>query len=434
MSLELYRRHSSQKCSSTDTVVCTNRRRPCPIWISGTKPDGTYVRESLKTRDWKHAEKIKRHWEEQGQRPTAPAGPVRVEDFRKRFIDNTKAEGKGHETVRKYEQLFKQMETFTANKGIRFVSEFDLPLLEEFRSTWPDGDLSKQKKQERLRKVFKYAYSHKMIERNAALDLGKIVVRPGQVVPFTDDEMVAIESAAKARIGDEGRTKEERERSKQAYALILLMRYSGLRISDATMLSLDKLVGNRLSLRTQKSGKDISVLLPPPVIEAMNTFKPVSNTHFFWDGAVTLKSLTNLYRDSYLAPVFKAAKLTGNPHPHQFRHTFASKLLSSGTSVENVAALLGNTPKIVWKHYAAWVKERQEALDEAVLIANGYHHPEQAVYKSRTKSTRRRKPSRKPNKTGYFDGGGGGIRTHETLSGLTVFKTAGVNHFPTPPN
>ena len=30
-------------------------------------------------------------------------------------------------------------------------------------------------------------------------------------------------------------------------------------------------------------------------------------------------------------------------------------------------------------------------------------------------------------------GGGGGIRTHETLSGLTVFKTAGVNHFPTPP-
>jgi hypothetical protein len=30
-------------------------------------------------------------------------------------------------------------------------------------------------------------------------------------------------------------------------------------------------------------------------------------------------------------------------------------------------------------------------------------------------------------------GGGGGIRTHETLSGLTVFKTAGFNHSPTPP-
>ena len=31
------------------------------------------------------------------------------------------------------------------------------------------------------------------------------------------------------------------------------------------------------------------------------------------------------------------------------------------------------------------------------------------------------------------NGGGGGIRTPETLSGLTVFKTAGFNRSPTPP-
>jgi hypothetical protein len=33
----------------------------------------------------------------------------------------------------------------------------------------------------------------------------------------------------------------------------------------------------------------------------------------------------------------------------------------------------------------------------------------------------------------HRDGGGGGIRTPETLSGLTVFKTAGFNRSPTPP-
>jgi hypothetical protein len=133
----------------------------------------------------------------------------------------------------------------------------------------------------------------------------------------------------------------------------------------------------------------------------LGSFKPVSKTHFFWDGSSTLKSLTNLYRDFYLAPVFNAAKLTGNPHPHQFRHMFATKLLSHGTSVENVAALLGNSPKIVWKHYAAWVAERQEALDQAVLRANGFRHlkptkakstkrvpePDGTVYKSRTKTS-----------------------------------------------
>jgi integrase len=383
MPLEIYRRHNPQKCSSTDTVVCTNRKRTCPIWVSGTKPDGTYVRESLKTRDWEHAKKVVRAWEEQGQKPKAASGLVRIEDLRTRFIDNMKTEGKGHETVRKYEQLFKPLIAFALDKGIRFVSEFDLPLLEEFRSNWPDGDLSKQKKQERLRTVFKYARSRRMIEHNPALELGKIVVKPKQVVPFTDDEMKAIESAAKARIEDETRSKEERERSKQAYALVLLMRYSGLRIGDATMLRLDKLEGNRLSLRTQKASKDISVLLPPPVVNALNALKPTTETHYFWNGGSTLKSLTNLYRDFYLAPMFKAAKLTGNPHPHQFRHTFASKLLSSGTSVENVAALLGNTPRVVWKHYAAFVKDRQDALDQAVLIASGFLHRPPAKAKTR---------------------------------------------------
>ena len=52
------------------------------------------------------------------------------------------------------------------------------------------------------------------------------------------------------------------------------MRYSGLRIGDATMLRLDKLDGNRLSLRTEKANKDISVLLPPPVIDALEQFEP----------------------------------------------------------------------------------------------------------------------------------------------------------------
>lgn len=33
-----------------------------------------------------------------------------------------------------------------------------------------------------------------------------------------------------------------------------------------------------------------------------------------------------------------------------------------------------------------------------------------------------------------FNGGGGGIRTPETLSSLTVFKTAGFNRSPTPPH
>ena len=40
-------------------------------------------------------------------------------------------------------------------------------------------------------------------------------------------------------------------------------------------------------------------------------------------------------------------------------------------------------------------------------------------------------PCLRPDST--LTGGGGGIRTPETLSSLTVFKTAGFNRSPTPP-
>ncbi len=59
---------------------------------------------------------------------------------------------------------------------------------------------------------------------------------------------------------------------------------------------------------------------------------------------------------------------------------------------------------------------------------------ETAPYNSRTISPSTLETSKNIGLTVNFDGGGGGIRTHETLSGLTVFKTAGVNRFPTPPS
>jgi hypothetical protein len=79
----------------------------------------------------------------------------------------------------------------------------------------------------------------------------------------------------------------------------------------------------------------------------------------------------------------------------------------------------------------------------------GRGHKIRRIYFRREKRGRRRriqhpirkyKRSRKPRsmagalKTVLSDGGGGGIRTPETLSGLTVFKTAAFNHSATPPH
>ena len=57
-------------------------------------------------------------------------------------------------------------------------------------------------------------------------------------------------------------------------------------------------------------------------------------------------------------------------HAHRFRDTFAVELLLAGVPLERVSILLGHTSvKITEKHYAPWVKARQEKLEEAVRDA-----------------------------------------------------------------
>jgi site-specific recombinase XerD len=52
-------------------------------------------------------------------------------------------------------------------------------------------------------------------------------------------------------------------------------------------------------------------------------------------------------------------------HPHMFGSTLAVRLLNKGASLEDVAALLGNSVKVC-ENYAPWVKVRQDRSEEAV--------------------------------------------------------------------
>ena len=173
-------------------------------------------------------------------------------------------------------------------------------------------------------------------------------------LPFTDDEMTRILTAAK---------KSKRYRSNDTYAFILMMRYSGLRISDATMLARDSVSGRRIKLYTAKTGAHVSMLLPQFVVDSLSLVKSSNPKYFFWSGESTMEAAVSLWRKR-IADVFEDAKVDG--HSHQFRDTFAVSLLASGVSLEHVATLLGNSVKVVQKHYAPWETKRQGALDDAL--------------------------------------------------------------------
>jgi site-specific recombinase XerD len=369
MPLEIYRRHNPARCNSTDSKECQNKKRPCPIWIRGTAADGGYLREPVGTRDWTKADDLRREWEVTGRAPTpAVEKRITIDNWKDQFLQNAEAENLSEETIRKYKLLFKRLMEFADEKGVRFVSELDLSNLEAFRNTWKDGPLSKSKKQERLRSLFRYAVAHKWINENPALLLKKIKVDPAEKLPFDDKEMEKILKAAR-KVGPE------------TYAFVLTMRFSGLRISDVCTLNVSSLEGNHLELRTIKTGSKVKVLLPDVVVQSLNTIEKVSPKYFFWSGNGKLSSITELWRSRRLRPTFKAAGIK-DAHPHRFRHTFATKLLIQGVPIGMVATLLGNSVRIVEKHYSSWTKARQKALDEAVTRANGYGDIEPVVVAS----------------------------------------------------
>jgi len=57
-------------------------------------------------------------------------------------------------------------------------------------------------------------------------------------------------------------------------------------------------------------------------------------------------------------------------HAHCFRDSFAVELLLSGVPLERVSVLMGHfTVKITERHYAPWVRERQEQMEADVRRA-----------------------------------------------------------------
>jgi hypothetical protein len=183
--LVAYRRHNPAKCKFTSR---SEYRCKCPIWVTGTDKDGKFLREALKLRDWNRAQELVRRWDVEGEKPKKRER-ISIEDWKQRFLAVSKSDNLSSETTRKYRLLFRQMGDFARDKGLLYADQFDLTLLDEFRSTWKDGPLSASKKIERLRSVFKFGVKRGFIETNPAADMTTPEVKPNPTLPFPEHEM-----------------------------------------------------------------------------------------------------------------------------------------------------------------------------------------------------------------------------------------------------
>jgi integrase/recombinase XerD len=128
---------------------------------------------------------------------------------------------------------------------------------------------------------------------------------------------------------------------KQLKALVLVMRHSGIRISETVDLRQDSIdADGRLFLYQAKTGSPVCVPLSPVVIEALKEADS-GNPYYFWSNVGTVTTALTHWQ-SRLKKIFNIAGIP-DAHSHRFRDTFSVDLLSKVVSPETVSQLLGHT-------------------------------------------------------------------------------------------
>jgi hypothetical protein len=231
--LTIYRRHVGTCAHRSEGRKY--RRCRCPIWVDGFLGHKE-IRESLKTRDWEKAQGIIREWEAEGEQ-SAEAEPVTVAEAWQQYLVDAEARKLRRPTVYKYKLLSRQMEAFALANRLRFLREFDLPMLRRFRASWPNENLGALKKLENLRAFFRFAHGCKWVDENPARMLQSPQVTQRPTIPFTPEQMTDILAACE-RYGRKCRGGKYRanENVRRIWAFVLLLRHSGLRIGDAVTL------------------------------------------------------------------------------------------------------------------------------------------------------------------------------------------------------
>jgi integrase/recombinase XerD len=125
-----------------------------------------------------------------------------------------------------------------------------------------------------LRTFFRFVHDSGWAQTNPAKLIKPPKVDEPPTLPFTREEFRRVVAAC-----DQYPNKKNAVRLK---ALVYLLRYSGLRITDAVTLSTHQIEDGVLKLRTARTGTDIRVPLPADALAALDAVQ--ASNDYFWSG------------------------------------------------------------------------------------------------------------------------------------------------------
>jgi site-specific recombinase XerD len=335
---------------------------------------GKQYRKAAKSRTWAGAERAKREIELSYEnaalgKPVRSDEAVSVERAINVFLADKEGQNMNPVTPKKFRRELGRFQEFCNRHGRYFLQEVGLSDLTEFRSTWEQeypSSLTRQRVQGRLKGFFRYAQNAGFITRNPAAAMSPIKVDTPPTLPLESGQYEALIAKIPEHFADG--TKAARVR-----ALIRLMRLTGLAIRDAVCLERAQVQRDprkkitRVVLSRAKTGVDVSVPIPPDLARELLAVANGNPRYIFWNtgNGKPESVVTNWQHD--LRGLFRAVGMPAG-HPHQLRDTAAVEWLNAGIPLEEVSRLLGHASiRTTEKHYAPWVKSRQDRLDALVM-------------------------------------------------------------------
>jgi site-specific recombinase XerD len=284
-------------------------------------------------------------------------------DFRIKIDDLREA------TVTRYEAVIREFEAFLKEpeRKISLLRGMDKALMKKFKF-WRVGRIEEHSGTGKgivtdigaLHTLFQHAVEEEMIANNP-VQLEKTNRGENSEVgadPFTGNELIRL-----------------RRHAGKDLTLVLLLRHTGLRKSDAVSVcfravDFDK---RKLNLVTRKRRKRVILSLHPELMAALSAEYQRRNASPIDAILLNAKTGKPFTAASLYDHVVAIGRRAGVPHahPHRFRATYAVDLLHRGASTYHVAQALGDTEKVVIKHYTRFIPELGEQLRSFVENGRG---------------------------------------------------------------
>ena len=279
-----------------------------------------------------------------------------------------KSQGVTADVLRRYERELARLRDFAERKAIFTAAGLTRELLIAYKSDWDDlypSSNTQSSVQARLKNFLRFCFDSQWMDRIPKLSRVKVDEAP--TLPLTEEEN-------KRLLGTVPVSFPNPKKALRVRALIRLMRHSGLAIVDAATLRRDDLIHDkakelyRIVTARQKTGTDVTVPIPPDVAQGLLTVLNVNPTYVFWTGIGEPRTTVSHWQEDFRT-LYRDAKIAGGGSmmSHRLRDTFAVDLLEKGVPLEEVSKLLGHQSiKTTERHYAKWVKGRQDRLDMLV--------------------------------------------------------------------